>query len=116
MDLCLTKSRLEIKSHQSTHLNSFRIEHITKTYRINNLISSTTTPRYDLTLSLTFKLHCLRSLKHNYRKHLRFFLSKYLKLLRLDRLKNVYLRLSFPNQQQRNRSQRLNERFEIEVR
>ena len=105
--------RLEIKSHQSTHLNFSRIEHITKTYRINSLISCMTTPRFNLNLSKTCNLNLseilmlnrYRLLQHNYRNCPRF-----------DRLKYFHRKWSFPKQQQRSRSQPLNKRFEIEVR
>ena len=107
-------SKSEIKSYHSTHLNSFQIEHITKIYRINSLISLLTS-RFNLNLSETsnlnlskiLMLHSLRVLQHNYRKHLRF-----------DRLYLKYLlqRLTFLKQQQRNWSQRFNDRCEIEVR
>ena len=113
LDFCHTTFRLEIKSDQSTPLNFSWIEDITKTYRINSLISFMTTPQFNLklrttctpNLSETLMLNRFRLLQHNYRNCRRF-----------DCLKYLNRKWSFPTQKQRSRSLCFNKRFEIELR
>ena len=108
-----TTFRLEIKSHQSTHFIFSRIEHTTKTYRINSLISFMTTPRFKQNLRNTFNLNMSETLMLN---RFRFLQHNYRNCLRFDRLKYLHQKLSFRKQQRRSRSQRLNERSEVKER